>query len=219
MLHYLRCQVTLPNEDTIPNDNAMNTWHFGTNEVDPEDALGEIQTRLLAFYTTAMPDASPCLTGFADGLFYNLASPPPRIPIGSFSASFITPTGQPMPNECSVVLSYRAAPVSGIPPARLRGRIYLGPFNTDTVANSTGGAVVDSATLSGIVSAAETLAGANDSTATWVIFSPTTAGPPPWSTSELEAACHEVIDGFVDNAWDTQRRRGIAPTTRVDWAP
>lgn len=219
MLHYVRCQVTLPNEDTIPSDAAMNTWHFGTNEVDPADALAEIATRLEAFYTLALADASPCLTGFIEGLFYNLAEAPPRVPIGDFNVSFITPTGQPLPNECAIVLSYRANPVSGIPAARLRGRIYLGPFNTTAVANSTGGAVVDSGTQLGVTTAAEALAAANDSTATWVIFSPTTAGAPPWTQPELEAASHEVTGGFVDNAWDTQRRRGIASTVRVPWSP
>jgi hypothetical protein len=37
----------------------------------------------------------------------------------------------------------------------------------------------------------------------WVVYSPT------------DDAYHEVANGWVDNAWDTQRRRGYKPTSRT----
>lgn len=49
------------------------------------------------------------------------------------------------------------------------------------------------------------------------VFSPTTAGAPPWSSGELDAATFPVVAAHVDNAFDTVRSRGVVASTRTSW--
>jgi hypothetical protein len=49
------------------------------------------------------------------------------------------------------------------------------------------------------------------------VFSPTIAGTPPWSEATLGLASINVDHGWIDNAFDTQRRRGIRPDTRTEF--
>jgi hypothetical protein len=58
--------------------------------------------------------------------------------------------------------------------------------------------------MAAVAAGAENLLATSENV-TWVTVSPT-AG-----TSGV------VTDGWVDNAWDTQRSRGAAPTMRIDW--
>jgi len=53
----------------------------------------------------------------------------------------------------------------------------------------------------------------------WAVFSPTIAGgwflPDTEGPPNLPAAYSPVQSGWVDNAWDTQRRRGLEATART----
>lgn len=49
---------------------------------------------------------------------------------------------------------------------------------------------------------------------TWCIYSPTTET----QTASLASSFIPIVGGWVDNAWDTQRRRGLEPTTRTTWS-
>jgi hypothetical protein len=51
--------------------------------------------------------------------------------------------------------------------------------------------------------------------AQWAVFSPTQAGAKPWSDAAILAATTVVEEGFIDNALDTQRRRGTLPSDRT----
>jgi hypothetical protein len=91
--------------------------------------------------------------------------------------------------------------VSGQPQARKRGRIYLGPFDT-TQLNADGRILPACQTT--IRNAAQALLTASDVALdwSWAVYSPTNASG-------------VIVDnGWVDNEWDTQRRRGRAATTR-----
>jgi len=46
----------------------------------------------------------------------------------------------------------------------------------------------------------------------WAVYSPTTD-----AVDTIDNAFNDVLDGWVDNAFDTQRRRGPAATTRITW--
>lgn len=94
-----------------------------------------------------------------------------------------------------------------MPQARRRGRIYLGPFG-QTVLGTT--AVTSdrplAAAVTAIANAATALATATaGAVVPWVIYSPT------------NGSGAVVTDGWVDNAFDTQRRRGVAATSRTLW--
>ena len=97
------------------------------------------------------------------------------------------------------------------PKARTRGRIYIGPLNIDAITNESGDPTYpapDNMFISTLKESAENFAARVAAGGyTWCV----------WSQREL--AMRFVTQGWVDNAWDTQRRRGVAPTTRTSWVP
>lgn len=87
---------------------------------------------------------------------------------------------------------------------RGRGRVYLGPFGT--LANDSSSGRPSSTMRTAIRNAAQVLLDASSTSPgiDWVVM--TQAAGPATSTP--------VHDGWIDDAWDTQRRRGIAPSLR-----
>lgn len=92
---------------------------------------------------------------------------------------------------------------------RRRGRIYLGPLNTSCCGIGVGGAGRQrpSATFMADVAGAAVALNADLATlgAPWSVFSRR-----DWSSVG-------VVGGFVDDAFDTQRRRGAKATARNNW--
>lgn len=208
--------VTLDRQNGLVRDQCVNTWHFQIDEVDPIAECGDIAVALQAFYTNIDGAMSPVLTGDGTMRFYDLAAPVPRVPLVTASLGLVTSASNPLPSECAVALSYHGTFVSGSPVARRRGRIFLGPWSVDALADGISDGAVATATLNAIAGAANTLSGAGVSEGwSWAVFSPTTAGPQPWSTGELLGATLTVTNGWVDNAFDTIRSRGGAATDRV----
>lgn len=119
--------------------------------------------------------------------------------------------GSPLPSELAVVLSYHAD-FTGIPEhgphtrprSRYRGRLYIGPMASSTLAS-------DSTTHRASVAqnVRETIAaGAGH-------FS---SLEPTWSVwSRKDATMRQITQGYVDDAWDVQRRRGEDPIARTFW--
>jgi hypothetical protein len=142
----------------------------------------------------------------------------PRVPIVEDTITLTTAVGNCLPTECAICLSYEGAPVSGQVQARRRGRIYLGPLIQNNTTTSAGRVIVSAATTTAITNAATALAGiSGPPDAFWSVFSPTLAGPEPWSAGTLSSAMTQATRGWVDNALDTQRRRGSDPTLRTLW--
>lgn len=147
-------------------------------------------------------------------------------PLGSpvTSLSFTVPAstgGGGMPSEVAVVLSYNAdltnVPVSQFDPgppavttrpqARRRGRMYIGPLNDDAGAGDANGLFRVALHFRQVVTEAadEFLLGeiAANTAGFWGV----------WSKADAEV--WSVVEGYMDNAWDTQRRRGIEATERT----
>jgi len=207
--------VTLNRQNALIADQVVNTWHFQIDEVDPVAECLSAFAALQAFYETIDGAMSPVLTGEGLVRFYDLADPIPRAPLFTNDLSLVVDSSTPMPSECAVCLSYAAFPVSGTSPARRRGRIYLGPWSVDALTVGTNDGLVSTTVLEAVAGAAQTLmddGGVNGWS--WAVFSPTTAGSPPWSTGELLGATLDVTNGYVDNAFDTMRSRGALATTR-----
>jgi hypothetical protein len=102
-------------------------------------------------------------------------------------------------------LSFQGTPLSGTPQSRRRGRIYFGPFRTSGL-NTQGRPAAG--LITSLVNAGDALLAASDAAANWqwVIWSPTTG---------LEVG---VANGWVDDEFDTQRRRGRVPTARTTFS-
>lgn len=211
---FCRALVELATDTLIPSDVITNTWHFETPGA-VADAGTAITDNLDAFYTAIQAHLSSVLTGAGTVLLYDLEDPSPRPPVFTGAISF-TPDTAAYPNEVAVALSYQAPVVAGEAQARRRGRIFIGPMSQDAGTSSTGGPRPSSSCRTDICAAADALK--DDTTLAglvWSVFSPTTAGAPPWSSGDLATAFHAVTNGWVDDAFDTIRSRGVAATNRT----
>lgn len=151
---------------------------------------------------------------------------------GGVAHTVVTPMGAPiydlgflmgvsgssldLPSECAICVSFHGdltglasdvpggAPGPGgdtHPAARVRGRIFVGPLNQN-VMSSGSPTRVGSTVLDDLVASAMKLH----------------SDMPSWSVwSRKNAHTVPVVGGFVDNAFDTQRRRGEKATGRHTW--
>lgn len=210
-------QAIWANVSGLAADSVVNTFHSQAL------SLAEAQAfvpRIKAFYDTAHGAATNpitaylarTLTGAVTVKTYDLSTAPPRSPVDVQTwISVLGTTTGPLPDEVALVASYKADPVPGVPAGRLRGRIYLGPFGVQASKGYVGNTQFDApnrplaALITTVAEACTYLATLTAGVGVWSTFSPTGAG------------AHIVTNGFVDNAWDTQRRRGVDPTARTLW--
>lgn len=201
-------KVTLNRTNAIPADAVVNVWHF-----DADDATGEandLADRVAAFYTTIAPIMSSVLSGTGTIQVYDLADPEPRVPIYTRGLTGIA-GGSAFPSEVALCLSMQAAPESGVNQRRRRGRIYIGPLGTGGTAVTDGDVRPTQARADTILDAAVTLAtGPDPGDSRLAIYSPTTRA----GGASLADSFNDAAELWVDNAFDTQRRRGARPTTR-----
>lgn len=213
----LRVQVNIPRDNAIPEDDAINVWHFlSVGAATPAAAGAAAVDQLAIFYNAIDVYLATYVNTPIRFKVYDLQNPEPRIPIIEDTQAIVTGTGG-HPAEVAIALSYSALPQSGANPARRRGRIFLGPLDAaGTSSLNSSDVSVLAACRTAIANAAKTLI-VNGTTqdARWVVFSPTTAGPPPWDEPTLEAASVDVYTGYIDNAFDTIRSRGYTPTART----
>lgn len=193
----------------LPEDRVVNTFHFtgsGSYAATVELALDNVEsfyTDLQGGITSISYYLSAWVQRSAELRAYDLESAKPRIPtIRPITLPGTSGTG--MPEEVAVCLSYL-----GAPPAtrRRRGRIFFGPLSQGAVipASSSQPARPEPAVIAALNSAATTLA-AYGSLAQWCVR----------STLPAENFV-PITHGYVDNALDTQRRRGPVTTARTEW--
>lgn len=212
----VRTMVTIPSDNALPRDFVVNTFAFGNVDVTDTADLDAIEAALQDFYNSNGGSGTPIVGFMANDVkspfivkHYNLDSPEPRAPLQTTEIVMdnITVSGSDhLPRETALCLSFQGVQVSGEPQARKRGRIYLGPWV------SNGGTILangmpSTTLITEIKDAAQRLLDeSNTSTWYWGIYSPT------------DDEVVRVDNGWVDNAWDTQRRRGFDATTRSTFA-
>lgn len=132
---------------------------------------------------------------------YNMADPKPRRPIGeaTFDSGAFTASAAG-PREVCLCLSFS----TDANRPRERGRVYVGPWQTGQLTERPQSAHRDA--LGALSQGIQDLGGAN---VDWQVWS---ARTPP------AGEAHKVDKWWVDDEWDTQRRRGLDPTTRTEGA-
>lgn len=215
----MKAQVTIPLDSAIPADYVTNTWYFDGDDVDEDDAAyhSVVMSKLTAFYQaidgTIFPEsvASP-----ATVKIYDMRDPLPRVPemVGTIA---LTPSvARALPHEVAICLSFQATAESGVSQARRRGRVFIGPLTTAILTTDAGPPYVGGGPRGDLATAAAALAAPGALPVTgnvhWAVYSPTldVAG-------SIDDAFNDVDNGWVDNAFDTQRRRGQKPTVRQTW--
>lgn len=203
----IRALVTLPAVSALPEDSATNTWHFQAPLTNPTSEMGFMTTALTNFYQAIDQYLSPKVGSTATIRYYNLSDPKPRVPLGESTIPLTVSSGTALPSELAVCLSYQAAKISGTNQARRRGRIYIGPLGTIAAGTTSASDRPLSSFVSAIASAATALEVAAFANGTpWHVYSPTSGTSAP------------VTDGWVDNAFDVQRRRGLRVSSKTLWS-
>jgi hypothetical protein len=216
----IRAQVSFERLSGLPEDRVVNTWHFSTVSTPPLRAdLSRIGTMLNRFYVVlegAFNEApanffSDFLAGPMRVRYYNMdvAAPRPLLAEDTFPF-FPTPTPQQLPSEVALVLSYRSDRIAGVLPASERGRVYLGPFHAGAAVDGSFDSRPVPALIAAVARHATRLIGDGEVPgATWISYSPT-------RRSRGQAPFFGVVkSGFIDDAWDSQRRRGRDASTRT----
>lgn len=201
-----RLLLTFPSVGADTEDAVTNTWYF---DVDDATVLGvtNAQAAVDTFYTSIKSYLSPLqdwLGGRAK--WYDMSDPEPRAPFaeGTFIVSGSPAAGTSLP-EASICMSYQGSKISGASQARRRGRLYLGPLGNNAISTTSG--KVASGAVTAVQSAAQTLLDASGlGDWTWVLYSRT------------NGASVLIDNGWIDNAPDIQRRRGVDYDSRVTFS-
>jgi hypothetical protein len=214
----LRIQVVLPYLTNLPQDVATNTFHFDAVSVSPTVGAQTAMARLETFYNEAPPSpaVNPIAT-YISGVVnrsecrmiaYDLDDPRPRAPIFENEWTLGSATGTNLPNELAVCASYQADRAAGVPQARRRGRVFIGPLRAAAMASGSASSSPPPATalMDTLAGAMRRLRLASNGEVQWVGYSRTSGSA--WVPS----------NGWVDNDFDVQRRREPRPTARTLWS-
>lgn len=213
-----RVMVTIPYSSGVPSDVINNTWHFESLDGEPIDntRLGVLFALIAQFYNSVYNNTTvKAMANYLNPLQtvmkgYDLDDPKPRtavresivpLAVGVQPVTVVAP-------EVAAVLSYRTEYESGINKGSQRGRIYLGGL-TDVMIDSSilsRGPRFKSGFITAVTAAATSLAGsALAQEWGWVVW------------SEKLQQSFAVAGGWMDDALDTQRRRGQLATSRTLW--
>lgn len=213
---FIYAQVRLPYTTSLPQDVAINTYSFACEDDPGPSDFEDLRDVFKANYNFVMPWLSPCIVGSDASVSYYSSSFPPSHPM-TFLEEDPLETDDPsaahgLPEEVALCLSFAGVSALGgaptTPPNR-RGRIYLGPLATAAIGDLDPASFTRPADdfMDATLSMATALAGYADGSASpfqWVVWSRATGG-----------ALTPVTHWWVDNAWDTQRRRGVDASSRV----
>lgn len=202
----IRAQVTLKTTDANEANYASNVFAFNTGAATNPEVVGT--TLLKDFYDDLYTYFSVAIAQNGHTIkWYDLPLvAPPNYPFAETTFDLTSaPFGTPLPSETALCVSFQGAYITGLPQRRRRGRIYLGPLST-SVAGTAGevGRPSTTARTNIATAAGDFRTAVNASTFdSWVV----------WSTVDQNPVA--ITDGWVDNAYDTQRRRGLPATSRI----
>lgn len=113
----------------------------------------------------------------------------------------------PLPTEVAICASFQGVQEAGHSQARRRGRVFIGPIRQAAIQIGTDGYPRVSSTARNAIATACTNLQANASAADW-----------PWCVwSRADDELYIVNNGWIEDEFDTQRRRGPGPLTRTTW--
>ncbi len=204
--------VSLQGASLLPRDLFVNTFHFRKDTALDADDRAAIASRLIEFYNTLNGGAATAVSswigaGVSRGANlstikqYDLADLKPR-PIARTDMFTLGAAGNALgdyPSEVAVTISYFGSQNV----KRRRGRIYIGPL------------LDDAGTLQPNVRVSSALR-ANFATAAARLRDQSNLAGVPWVVhSEAALQDFTITGGWVDNEFDTQRRRGLRADART----
>jgi hypothetical protein len=203
-------QVALPSTTNLPADDVVNTFVFA--KTGPAPSAEDIETVFTTFYNGTQASGDTLAEYLSQSIsrtrpavvkMFDLEDPEPRAPIETVEFTIgLSTTPSKLPDEVALCLSYKGDVASGVPAARRRGRIFLGPFSINAVESGVGTspAAPTAQLVETVLDAGEQL---------WTMLSGIWY---VWSRADDEI--YPITELWVDNAWDSQRRRGRRATSR-----
>lgn len=218
-------QCFLPYFSGFPGDGVSNNFHFLYDGVGYPDstaftAVANVVSNFFeTIYATNSKMAAYARPANFNQKIYDLNDATPRTPrfMRTDPLSVVQDTAPVVPTEVALVCSFRHNPSSGTNPARYRGRIYLGALGDN--GGGVGGASAyprpNTNLINNIKTAGHDLIASVASTSfRWVVYSPTRVAG---GASKIQAS-ETVQNGWVDDTYDTQRRRGVPAINRNTWS-
>lgn len=215
------CRVTckFPYLGGLPRDCSENVtwWSVPSDATTAADAAGMLTDHVTNFYTQAHTGGSSVSNYMASYINRSAATiefqmvtiatgiavgDPITVPLIGMSN---LPSGNSLPAEVALCISFGGSE-SGVPIASRRGRIYIGPLNVAAVASATGYARPAQVFRDALTNAAQDHWDSPGAGWDMVVY------------SRKLRLITLIAGGWVDNEWDTQRRRGEAATARQNWA-
>lgn len=215
----VRVMAVFQGASLLPEDRFINTFHFADDDLPYLAVATELREAVRDFYDTTSSGGdtlgtriSPYVRREFQLLSYDLEAAPPRVPtelIGTLN----TAAGGGLPEEVAVCITLQGAPPVT---ARRRGRLYIGPLCNGTNNIDSGTVTTPARPHMGDALALTVLIGTCANT----LMAASALAGCPWSIRSTTPSENfvEIVGGYIDNAFDTQRRRGPDPTTRALWA-
>lgn len=218
--------ITLPAKSGLPEDDVVNTFNFQITGIFGDFDLPDIEDKIMSFYNDTFPPAvqsvgrqlGPQISRTIKPIFRHydvtghLTGAPAGSPVRMAAAPRFIEASAPsngLPGEVAICLSFSGdlgtdvefGPGGTRPRSRDRGRLYIGPLYTNVLQDNGNGRVsVNSATMTALLRAGEFLMGNPD--VRWQVW------------SRAAGVMKQVTRVWVDDAFDTQRRRGQGPLIR-----
>lgn len=185
-------QVALHSNTGLPEDDVVNVLYYDINA--PDTVEGQMD-EVFAAYQQLIGLYIGDVSGVTIKAYAGAAGQP--VNVKDYTASAGPGTG---PGEVAICLSYSAQDDPEASTGRQRGRIYIGKI----VGGYTGDPRPTGALRTKVLDFGELLASVGTaSNTTWMMHSKT------------DNAFRKIESIWTDDAWDTQRRRGLAPTLRT----
>ncbi len=210
-------QFILKGVSNLPEDRYVTTWHFISTDAGAgivwATTFQAVALRVQQFYMACNSLLSTLAIGTNShvpavyGYNPDDAKPRPRhvkTPAGDIA---LPSAVSGMPNEVAACVSFHDNNVAG-----QRGRIYFGPLASSVIDQAIpGDAKLTSGARLTLANAAAALRDKNTNAARWAVKS---VSRKDGSITADDPVYRTIKSGWVDNAFDTQRRRGVKPTER-----
>jgi hypothetical protein len=196
-------QTTLLTQSGVSADYQSNVFAVAAPGGLDATTAGDWRDAIKAFYDACYNNGAT--RGLAQNnhlvKFYDIDGAAPNYPLYELTFNLaVNPGVSDMPQEVALCISYANITENTVPRARRRGRIYISGWSESANTNGRPGQTQREAVANAYADyALEVTDIANFTAGVW---------------SRRDGEVYPIEEVWVDDEWDTQRRRGGRPTTR-----